>query len=118
MSDNPNRIFYFMFGYHHPDAWEAVRHDPAFEMESTGILPIWASDEIAASRWGKCVAKWYLSQLYLTHPDLKYNWSPDKYACWVEREVPEGSEEAVNQLAEIDVDSYPEYSNLKKAFQD
>ena len=118
MNDNRNRVFYFMFGYHCPDGWKADRRDPDFDYTTTGILPVRAPDEIAASRWGTCIAKWYLSLLFDEHPEMAYSWSPKNYAIWVELDVPEGCEDVVRQLPAIELDSYPEFSIVKTAFHD
>jgi hypothetical protein len=111
-------MFYFMFGYHHPDAWEEIQHDDSFDFDSTGIVPIRGPSEAAAIEWGKCLAKWYLSELYRNHPHLTYEWSPDRYACWIETSVPDGCEEVVRQLGVIDIDSHPSFDHIKRAFQD
>lgn len=118
MSAASNRIYYFMFGYHHPDAWEAVQKDPSFDCEATGILPIRADDETAALQWGKQLAMWYVSKLYLDYPALAHNLSPKGYACWIETSLPQGCEDCVGQVGEVCVNSYPDFDRLKGAMQD
>lgn len=118
MDTTSSRIYYFLFGYHHPDAWEVIQNDKNFDFESTGVLPIHAKDETAAFQWGKHLAMWYVSKLFLDHSGLTYNWSPDEYACWIETSLPVGCEECISELGEIVVNSYPEFDELKMAMQD
>jgi hypothetical protein len=63
-----NYIFYFSFGYHCPVAWKAVPADPGFDMESTGILPIRASDDRPAAHAPITTEKWRCTTLF------KYEW--------------------------------------------
>ena len=113
-----NQVFFFLFGYHHPDAWEAAVHDKNFDLDSTGVLPIRASDKDSAFRWGTQVAKWYVSKLFSLYPTLTYDWSPEKYACWTEESAPEGTEDCVNKINTIDDGAYPHFDELRRALQD
>ena len=64
------------------------------------------------------LAKWYADNLYLEYQELNYQWSPVEYACWTETSVPEGSEECVKKIGEIEVNTYPDFIKLKHAMQD
>lgn len=110
-------ICYFQFGYHHPHSRESAQRDKDFDFESTGVFPIQADKSENAIKWGKCLAKWYLIKLYLEYPGIEYEWSPDCYACWIESEVPKGFEEIVRRIGIIQDNTYPEYVQIKKAFE-
>ena len=118
MNTDQKQIFYFLFGYHAPDGWEAAVADPNFDYDSTGFFPISATDENAALSWGNRLAEWYLTQLYSDHPDLKYDWSPNRYATWVESDLPVGCEQVAHDLQAIQNGVYPNFATVKAAFHD
>jgi len=117
MSTIPNHTYYFLFSYHRPGVWEEIQHDQSFDFESIGVLAINAPNEAAALEWGKHLAAWYVSKLYLDYPELTYNWPPDDCAYWVETSMPEGCENRVKALGEIQFNSYPDFDKLRAAMQ-
>ena len=94
-----------------------MQHDSGFDFESIGVLAINAPDKAAAREWGKHLAAWYVSKLYLDYPELTYDWPVDDNAYWVETSMPEGCEKRVQALGEIQVQSYPDFDKLRDAMQ-
>lgn len=109
--------YYFLFGYHRPDVWGEIQHDKSSDFESIGVLAINAAAEGAALQWGKHLAAWYVSRLYVDHPSLTYNWPPDEHAYWIEMSMPEGCEDCVKALGEIPVNTYPDFDKIRDAMQ-
>jgi hypothetical protein len=118
MNTDQNQFFYFLFGYHAPDAWETAVADPNFDYDSTGFFAIHALNETAALKWGERLAAWYMSQLYADHPELNYAWSTKRYATWIESDLPVGCEEVARDLPPIQNGSYPDFQTVKTAFRD
>lgn len=106
--------FLFGFGYHGPDGWKAVRVDPEFDSESTGVLLIEAESAADARDWGMAVARWYTRAI---HPqDSNYSWSPDEYAVWVEE--PQQSDEPTAGLLLVTQGAYPDLKAMRESLRD
>jgi hypothetical protein len=118
MDNTNNHVFYFLFGYHCPAAWKVIQTGDVFDLDSTGILPILATNESAALEWGTSVAKWYLELLYKDHPEMDYSWRPEKYARWIERDVPNGFASTIAKLPVLTPGLLPDFATLKDAMAD
>lgn len=118
MNNDQEQVFYFMFGYHDPDSWALVQKGDDFDLDSTGILAISASDESLALDWGQTIAKWYLDQLFEGRPNLNYSWSPKHYSNWIELKIPNGCEDTLKNSPIIEAGAYPVFSIIREAMED
>lgn len=103
-------VYFFQFGYHGPDGWDAVKDDPDFDFESTGMLKVLAKSEDEATSWGINVAKWYTDKIHSA--DTGYTWSEHLYAIWLTKECPPDEDESKIQV--IKVGQYPNFDALKE----
>ena len=129
------KLYYFNFGYLHPEDWLASLQDD-FEYESSAVVPILAEGKSDALQKGYRFAMWYVEQLFNVHPDViqeakekfsagsadgsppDHGWTAVAFASWVDEELADESRELVETMPTLESDEMPDFKAVRAALQD
>ncbi|MEM6472769.1 MAG: hypothetical protein AAF802_24620 [Planctomycetota bacterium] len=129
-------IYFFRFGYLHPEDWLSSLTDRDFEYESSALVPVNAVGKHEAMQQGCAFAMWYVEKLFGCYPQVlvdakevlglqgqevpssSYSWSTASFGCRVEEEISEASQELASLLPTLQADAMPDFAKVREALQD